>query len=58
MHSIGRLEPFQPKIRRLRTRGTLKADELAFRALDTPSLTEAERTDSVNYPFSIVSVRS
>jgi hypothetical protein len=35
MHSIGRLEPFQPKIRRLRTKGKLRADERAFRSFDT-----------------------
>jgi hypothetical protein len=48
MHSIGRLEPFQPKIRRLRTKGKLRADERALRTCDTARLTEAERTDSVN----------
>jgi hypothetical protein len=34
MPSIGRLEPFQPKIRRLRTKGKLRADARAFRAWD------------------------
>jgi hypothetical protein len=34
MRSIGRLEPFQPKIRRLRTKGKLRADERVFRVSD------------------------
>jgi conjugative relaxase-like TrwC/TraI family protein len=33
----------------LRKKGTLKADERTFRTLENANLTEAERTDSVNY---------